>query len=264
MPRPKKLAYSRDFLQRKTSDAVTTLGRMSWHLGRLAAFDLETTGPVPTEARIVTAAVTITGGGRLDEPHSWLVNPGVEIPQGAIEVHGVTNEMAREHGMPAAEAIAQILDVLGSQVALGVPIVAFNARFDMTVLDREARRHGLETLADRFGEEAICVIDPYVLDKQFDRYRRGKRTLSDVCAHYGIGLVDAHTADADAVAAAEIARRLGEVADGLQELNVIDLHRNQVSWAAEQAASLQDYFRRQGRDEHVEQAWPVIPLQQAA
>lgn len=237
---------------------------MSWHLGRLAAFDLETTGPIPTEARIVTAAVTLTGGDQLDEPHSWLVDPGIEIPEEAIAVHGVTNEIAREQGMPAAEAIAEILDLLGSQIALGVPIVAFNARFDMTVLDREARRHGLETLADRFGEDAICVIDPYVLDKQIDRYRRGKRTLSDVCAHYGIGLVDAHTADADAVAAAEIVRRLGETAAGLQGLDVVDLHRNQVSWAAEQAESLQDYFRRQGRNERVESAWPVIPLRQAA
>lgn len=237
---------------------------MSWHLGRLAAFDLETTGPEPTEARIVTAAVTVTGGDQLDEPHSWLVDPGVEIPAGAIAVHGITNEMAREQGMPAPEAIAQILDVLGDQVAAGIPIVAFNARFDMTVLDREARRHGLETLADRFGEEAICVIDPYVLDKQFDRYRRGKRTLSDVCAHYGIGHVDAHTAGADAIAAVEIVRRLGERAEALKGLNVVDLHRNQVSWAAEQARSLQDYFNRQGRSERVEPAWPVIPVSQAA
>lgn len=237
---------------------------MSWHLGRLAAFDLETTGPDPTEARIVTAAVTVTGGDQLDEPHSWLVDPGVEIPAGAIAVHGISNEMAREQGMPAQDAIAQILEVLGSQVASGVPIVAFNARFDMTVLDREARRNGFETLADQFGEESICVIDPYVLDKQFDRYRRGKRTLSDVCAHYGVGLFDAHTADADAIAAAAIARRLAEKADDLQALNVIDLHRNQVGWAAEQARSLQDYFNRQGRSEQVEPAWPVIPLRQAA
>lgn len=237
---------------------------MSWHQGRLAAFDLETTGPDPTEARIVTAAVNVTGGEQLDEPYSWLLDPGVEIPAGAIAVHGITNEMARAQGRPATEAIAEILEVLGAQVAAGVPIVAFNARFDMTVLDREARRYGLATLGDRFGEEAICVIDPYVLDKQFDRYRRGKRTLTDVCAHYGIGHLDAHTAGADAVAASEIARRLGEAADDLQNLNVIDLHRNQVSWAAEQAQSLQEYFNRQGREEQVEAAWPVIPLKQAA
>ena len=107
------------------------MGAMSWHMGRLAAFDLETTGPDPTEARIVTAAVNVTGGEQLDEPHSWLVDPGVEIPQGAIDVHGITNEMARAEGMPAARAVAEILDVLAVQVEARIPIVAFNARFDI-------------------------------------------------------------------------------------------------------------------------------------
>jgi DNA polymerase-3 subunit epsilon len=234
---------------------------MSWHLGRMAAFDLETTGPDPREARIVTAAVTVTGGDQLDEPHSWLVDPGVEIPAGAIAVHGITNEMAREQGTPAPEAVASILEVLSAQVAQGIPIVAFNARFDMTVLDREARRHGLVPLGERFGEQDLCVIDPYVLDKQFDRFRRGKRTLGDVCAHYGVGLMDAHTAGADAAAAVEIVRKMVERTDQLRQLELVELHCNQVAWAAEQARSLQDYFNRQGRNEYVEPAWPVIPLQ---
>lgn len=240
------------------------MGAMSWHMGRLAAFDLETTGPDPTEARIVTAAVNVTGGEQLDEPHSWLVDPGVEIPQGAIDVHGITNEMARAEGMPAARAVAEILDVLAAQVEARIPIVAFNARFDMTVLDREARRHGLTGLEERFEPGAVCVIDPYVLDKQIDRYRRGKRTLSDVCAHYGVGLLSAHTAVADALAAAEIARRLGERAADLQGLDTSDLHQSQVAWAAEQARSLQEYFERQGRSDRVEAAWPVIPIHQPA
>jgi DNA polymerase-3 subunit epsilon len=42
-------------------------------------------------------------------------------------------------------------------------------------------------------------------------------------------------------------------------MDLADLHREQVSWAAEQAASLEDYFRRQGRSEQVERVWPVIP-----
>ena len=233
---------------------------MSWHLGRLAAFDLETTGPDPLEARIVTAAVTVTGGDQLDEPHSWLVDPGVEIPAGAIAVHGITNEMAREQGMPSAEAVGEIIDVLAEQVELGIPIVAFNARFDMTVLDREARRHDLIPLGERFDQDSVWVVDPYVLDKQFDRFRRGKRTLSDVSAHYGIDEFDAHSAGADAAAAAEIVRKLVERTENLKQLQLDELHRHQIAWAAEQARSLQDYFDRQGRSEYVEPAWPVIPL----
>ena len=238
---------------------------MSWHLDRLAAFDVETTGPEPTEARIVTAAISVNGGGALDEPYSWLIDPGVEIPEGAIAVHGITNEKARAEGAPPAKAIGEILEVLTTQLAAGVPIVAFNARFDMTILDREARRHGLATLDERVGAEgSVHVIDPHVLDKQIDRYRKGKRTLTAVCEHYGVIFEDAHTAVADAVAAAAIARCLGEKDESLRALCLADLHSGQIAWAAEQAQSLQDYFQRQGREEQVEGAWPLIPFEDSS
>jgi hypothetical protein len=38
------------------------------------------------------------------------------------------------------------------------------------------------------------------------------------------------------------------------------LHAAQIRWAAEQAESLEAYFRSQGKDEHVERAWPVVPV----
>jgi DNA polymerase-3 subunit epsilon len=37
------------------------------------------------------------------------------------------------------------------------------------------------------------------------------------------------------------------------------LHVAQEKWAAEQAASLQQYFDSKGQDERVEPAWPVVP-----
>ncbi len=119
---------------------------MSWHIGRLAAFDLETTGTDTEHDRIVTAAIGLVGGGLDAQQHAWLVDPGVEIPAGATAVHGITTERARAEGRPAAEAVAEIIAVLADQVRAGVPIVAFNARFDLTILDREARRYGLPTL----------------------------------------------------------------------------------------------------------------------
>jgi DNA polymerase-3 subunit epsilon len=39
-----------------------------------------------------------------------------------------------------------------------------------------------------------------------------------------------------------------------------ELHGQQVAWAAEQAASLEEYFAAQGRPERVEPAWPCVPL----
>jgi DNA polymerase-3 subunit epsilon len=233
----------------------------SWHNGRLAAFDVETTGIDPTQDRIVTAAVSLAGGGLPTESYAWLVDPGVEIPAGATAVHGITTARARAEGRPPAEVIAELVLLLADQVTRGVPIIAFNARFDLTTLDREARRHGVVPLVERVGgHDKLLVVDPYVLDKQLDRFRRGKRTLGAVCEHYRVPLHDAHAANADALAAARVAWRLGEAFAELREVDLRSLHVHQVQWAADQAASLEEFFRSEGRYEHVERAWPVVPL----
>lgn len=234
---------------------------MSWHMGRLAAFDLETTGIDSQSDRIVTAAVSVVGAGLEPQDHAWLLDPGVEIPVAATAVHGITTARARAEGQPPAEAVEQIVAALAARLREGVPVIAFNARFDLTVLDREARRHGVEPLLDRVGGSAgMLVVDPLVLDKQLDRFRKGKRTLGAVCAHYRVRLDEAHAANADALAAARVAWRLGQAFAELRDADLRALHAQQVGWAAEQAASLEEYFTRNGRPERVERAWPVVPF----
>ena len=87
-------------------------------------------------------------------------------------------------GRPAAEVVREIVEKLAAEVARGVPVVAFNARYDLTMLDREARRHGIAPLTER-GHE-LLVIDPLIIDKQLDKYRKGKRTLTAVCEVYNV------------------------------------------------------------------------------
>jgi DNA polymerase-3 subunit epsilon len=44
------------------------------------------------------------------------------------------------------------------------------------------------------------------------------------------------------------------------EMDIFELHEQQIGWALEQAASLQRYFAEQGRPDLVEGAWPVVPV----
>lgn len=229
---------------------------MSWHLGRMAGFDIESTGPDPLTARLVTSCIVQCGGGQPAVSATWLSDvDGQDIPTEASDIHKVTTEHARAEGAPLAEVIAELLAGLGQAIAAGIPIVAMNARYDLTLLDREAERFGLDPLP------AGPVIDPFVIDKQVDKYRRGSRKLTALCGHYKVPIGDAHQADADAIAACRVAWRQGTRYEQLAAMSLEELHTSQVGWAAEQAASLQEHFRKKDPAAVVEGAWPLIPRQ---
>lgn len=234
----------------------------AWINGPFCGFDLETTGVNVEADRIVTACVVRCGGGAETNSRTWLADPGVPIPEEAAAVHGITTARAQAEGRPAAEVVAEVADALAEFAVAGIPIVAMNAAFDLTILSREADRYGVR---DLFGRpDAIpMVIDPRVLDKKVDRYRRGGRTLTDLCQHYDVPLDGAHAADADAIAACRVAWRIGTWHPLVGGTPLEDLHEQQVAWAREQAESLADYFRRTPGKEQwadgVRTEWPLIP-----
>ncbi|MEU0412580.1 3'-5' exonuclease [Streptomyces griseorubiginosus] len=232
-----------------------------WYEGPLAAFDTETTGVDVETDRIVSAAVVVQdAAGTRPRVSRWLVNPGVPVPAGATAVHGLTDEHLQRNGRWPAPVMFEIAEVLAEQAAAGRPLVVMNAPFDLTLLDRELRRHRASSL-DRWLDSApLLVLDPRVLDKHLDRYRKGRRTLTDLCEHYGVELAGAHDAAADAQAALDVVRALGRrFAARLERLAPAELHNLQTVWHAAQARGLQAWFARSGQEELVDPAWPLRP-----
>jgi len=211
----------------------------SW-FDNLGVFDLETTGIDVETSRIVSAHVgVIDANGAVVEERAWLADPGIEIPAQASAVHGITTERARAEGRPAAEVVAEIVAALEDLVARGLAITIYNAPYDLSLLHHEAVRHGVTPL-----HEPVPIIDPLVLDRAVDKYRKGKRTLEAAAAVYGVSLTDAHDAGADAIAAGRIAQALAGKYGAQLAVPGADLHALQVGWCAEQSASFQDYMRR--------------------
>ncbi|GAB2933622.1 exonuclease domain-containing protein [Streptomyces sundarbansensis] len=234
---------------------------MSWHQGTLVGFDLETTGTDVENDRIVTAAlVRLEPDGTVAEQRTWLLDPGVVIPEQASAIHGIGTEHARKHGARPVSAVEEIARAVAEVLCSDVPLVVMNARYDLSLLDRECRRYGLSSVEERVGGAPSPVIDPLVIDKHVDKYRKGKRALQALCDHYGVTLDGAHEASADAVAAVRVVRRMGERHRPVATLPLGELHALQVRAAAEQSASLQAYLRRTTDPAAVvESAWPVIP-----
>jgi DNA polymerase III subunit epsilon len=221
---------------------------------RLAVFDLETTGLDLREARIVTAcAVEIDEYGQVvGENLEWLADPGIEIPEAASNVHGVTTEIARANGAEASKVVSELIQTLEGFFARGIPVVAYNAPYDFTILYFEALRHGLEPISD-----PKPVIDPLVLDKFVDTYRSGKRTLEVAARTYGVSLDDAHNATADAIAAGRVAQAIAtQYAEKLPE-DVLVLHNAQIEWSASQDASYEKFRRGSAPDFTVQRGWPL-------
>ncbi len=225
---------------------------------RLAVFDLETTGVDTDTSRIVSACIAVLEpDGTLHEQWNWLADPEIEIPDGASAVHGISTELARAEGRTAETVAGEITATIRTLLAVGIPLVVYNAPYDLSLLDRECRRHRIEPLG-----WPMPVIDPLVIDKAVDRFRKGKRTLIAAAERYGVNLDDAHDAAADAIAAGRVAQALARTFPDEVDVPFADLHGRQQIWYAEQAASFQQYIREvKGDQDYVaESAWPLRPL----
>lgn len=223
--------------------------------------DLESTGVDPEVDRIVTAAAVTYEGGRATGVRAWVSDAGgVEIPAGATRVHGYTTAAVQEAGRPAGEVVAEVTAALVEACDEGMPLVVMNASFDLTMIEREAERHGVKPL---FGATVPCVLDPRVLDKRVDRYRRGGRRLEDLCATYAVTHGGAHDAAADAVAACGVTAALLDEYPWLTRVPLDELHEQQARWYADQQAGLREHFATTPGKEHLAASvrldWPLVP-----
>ena len=224
---------------------------------RLGVFDLETTGLDVTKARVVTAFVGVLDpDGNVVAERSWVADPGIPIPEIAASVHGYTTERAQAEGRPAAEVVGEIVAALAELFAEGTPVVAYNASYDFSLLHHDAIRNNIAPL-----DEPKPIVDPLVVDRKVDTYRKGKRTLQAACDVYGIELGSAHDAGADAVAAGRVFREMQKkfASAAEMQLSPADLHTAQIEWARLQAESFAKWLAQKGETSNRtgDGIWPV-------
>jgi DNA polymerase-3 subunit epsilon len=210
--------------------------------GPVTGFDLETTGVDYEQDRVVTSTVIAEVPGCEPEVFNMLINPGIAIPESASAVHGITTVMATENGQSAPEGIFHIRETLYAHWNPFTPLVGHNIKYDMTLFDRElGRHHGLKL------ELRGPVLDTMLMDKQVDKYRRGKgtRKLDYLCALYGVELINAHSSEDDVRATIGVLRAMAARYPMLRNTDPATLHKYQVGWHQEQQESLADYFERQ-------------------
>ncbi len=156
------------------------------------SFDLETTGLLPAEGdRIVAVAGVVMTAQRIfigDVFHS-LVDPGRPIPESAIRVHGITNELVRGH--PSADKVLSAFQAFVGDAVL----VGYDTAFDM----RFIRRH--------HPDITNPVLDVLLLSMAVHAHTP-EHSLEAIARRLGIDLDKRHTALGDAFIVAQIFSRL--------------------------------------------------------
>lgn len=230
----------------------------------MLGFDLETTGVDPVVDLPVSYALVRSHSGRPGETLSGLIDPGIEIPEGATAIHGITNEMVRRCGARLDDALALIVRALMAASAAGDPVVGMNVKYDLTMVNQLCYRFYGESLSE-LGWRGQ-VIDVLVLDRHFDRYRKGRRTLSSLCEVYGIELVHAHDATADVEASIAVLRAMCARYTELVTMDLGELVTSQRLWHRQWVDHFSEYRQKRGGEPLApgEREWPVAPLAVAA
>ncbi len=144
---------------------------------RQIVLDTETTGLEPSQGhRIIEIGCVELVNRRPTNNHFHVyLQPDREVDEGAIEVHGITNEFLADKPR-FHEVVDEFLDFIR-----GGELVIHNAAFDVGFIN-----HELKLLGDHYGTvESICgVCDTLTMARRMHPGQRN--TLDALCKRYGI------------------------------------------------------------------------------
>jgi len=146
---------------------------------RQIILDTETTGLEPSEGHriIEIGCVELINRRASSNCYQQYINPGREIDAGAMEVHGITNEMVAEK--PKFADIAQsLLDFIE-----GAELIIHNAPFDMGFLNNELSLTANGGKPVRI-EEICSVVDTLKLARSM--HPGQKNDLDSLCRRYNV------------------------------------------------------------------------------
>lgn len=168
----------------------------------LVFLDFETTGLDTQKDRIVELAFLKLAPDGSRQSLVERVNPGIQVSKQAAKVTGIHTHDAC--GLFWGPPLRKIGDRLTAFLD-GCDLAGFNQiRFDVPLWLAECARHGIE-----FDVRGRHQVDVKVLfnakETGWDRFLMGPRNLAAAVRHYcGRELEDAHSAEADCLATAEV------------------------------------------------------------
>ncbi|MBU1038767.1 3'-5' exonuclease [Patescibacteria group bacterium] len=158
-------------------------------------FDVETTGMDPKAGHaIVELAAEKLKQNKVVDSFDTIVNPNRRVEAEAVAIHGITNEMILNQGKPLIEVIPAFM-----LFASGATLVAHNAKFDLSFINKHLSDLGLPPLSNP-------VLD--TLDLAKAKVMIGSYNLGYLAKHFSISQPTAHRALADVQVTRELLLKL--------------------------------------------------------
>ncbi len=138
---------------------------------KFVSFDLETTGLDPNREDIIEIAAVVFVGGNAVDAFDSLVLTDKEISPYIASLTGITTAEMRSGGRPLKEVVSQFLEFIGES-----PIVAHNAKFDVTFLNNKLKLLKKDLLKNTVYDSLMLSrlglpgLDSYKLEALGDRF----------------------------------------------------------------------------------------------
>jgi len=145
--------------------------------GRQVVLDTETTGLNPKEGHrvIEIGCVELINRRLTDRQFHMYINPERHIDDGAIEVHGISNEFLQDKPL-FKEVVDDFVDFIR-----GAELIIHNAPFDVGFIDNEFR---LVNSAVQHVNDICTVFDSLVYARK--KHPGQRNSLDALCKRYGI------------------------------------------------------------------------------
>jgi len=209
--------------------------------GDFIFFDLETTGLIPGNHKIIEIAAVKIKNRQIIDSFTKLINPHCQIPAFITNLTGITNQMVEE-GIEEVDALQGFLDFAGESI-----LVAHNAPFDMSFLAKALLDHDIQkesTAVDTLAM-ARCLLTQI-----------NKHNLKKLCSFFKIDMGNQHRALDDAMASAKVYVKLLDLAEkkgctSIQTLNTLSTRErsirinntNHIIIYAKNQAGIKDLYR---------------------
>ncbi len=174
---------------KKTSDFSTYTKILEPVASNYVVFDFETTGMKPGVNKILEIGAVKILNNQISGVFNTLVNPQQFLPYYISNLTHITNDMI-EDKETIEIVLPKFIDFIGD-----LPLIAHNARFDMSFLLYDAKKQNF-TINNP-------VLDTLALSRKYNK-ECAKHNLAYLTNYFNINLDNAHRAYCDALATNQI------------------------------------------------------------